>query len=370
MVTPKTRAIIWAKSAGHCEYPACNVSLIGDLISGNEDGNFGLIAHIVGEKPDGPRGDPVRSPALSDDPNNLMLLCYKHHKLIDVEGLSDHPESLLLTYKVQHEERIRIVTEIHADRASHVLRYGAKIGEQSSPVSLDRCRIAMLPHRYPVDGRSIGIQILGNAGSDKEDEYWTNERDNLRRQFGKLIRERIADGEINHLSVFALAPIPLLVELGTMLGDITPADVFQLHREPAGWSWASDGKPVVYHIKRPSTQSAIPALVLSISGSVNKDRIKAVLGDGIAIWHIAAENPHNDVVRDPADLVAFRQLARSILNEIKAASPQASAIHIFPAVPISIAVELGRVRMPKADLPLIIYDETKVRGFVARVAIS
>ena len=41
--------------------------------------------------------------------------------------------------------------------------------------------------------------------------------------------------EIEHLSVFALGPIPLLVELGSLLGDITPADVYQLHREPAGW---------------------------------------------------------------------------------------------------------------------------------------
>jgi hypothetical protein len=35
-------------------------------------------------------------------------------------------------------------------------------------------------------------------------------------------------------------------------------------------------------------------------------------------------------------------------------------------VPVSIAVELGRVWMPKADLPLIVYDETPGRGFVPR----
>jgi hypothetical protein len=49
MVSTKTRQIIWGKGAGRCYF--CNTSIIGDLISGNEDANFGFIAHIVGEKP-------------------------------------------------------------------------------------------------------------------------------------------------------------------------------------------------------------------------------------------------------------------------------------------------------------------------------
>src|SRR5882757_5237499 len=97
MVSPKTRAVIWARSAGRCNY--CNALLIGDLISGNDGGNFGLIAHIVAEEPNGPRGDPVRSPLLGDDPANLMLMCHVHHKLIDVDELANYPEQRLLEMK-------------------------------------------------------------------------------------------------------------------------------------------------------------------------------------------------------------------------------------------------------------------------------
>lgn len=39
---------------------------------------------------------------------------------------------------------------------------------------------------------------------------------------------------VHHLSVFALAPQPLLMELGRLLGDIVPAEVHQLHREAEG----------------------------------------------------------------------------------------------------------------------------------------
>jgi hypothetical protein len=60
MVSPKTRAVVWARGAGRCHF--CNIPLIGDYISGNEDPNFGFVAHIVAEKATGPRGDAVRSP--------------------------------------------------------------------------------------------------------------------------------------------------------------------------------------------------------------------------------------------------------------------------------------------------------------------
>jgi len=38
-------------------------------------------------------------------------------------------------------------------------------------------------------------------------------------------------------------------------------------------------------------------------------------------------------------------------------------LHVFPAMPLALAVEFGRIRMPKADLPLCIYDQTGEMGF-------
>jgi hypothetical protein len=166
MVSTRTRQVIWGKGAGRCYY--CNASLIGDLIAGNEDANFGFIAHIVGEKETSPRGDPVRSPLLADDASNLMLMCYPHHKLIDVDELVNYPEQKLLDMKAAHEDRVSTLTDITSDRASHVLRYGAKIGLNESPVSFKRVRLAMAPRWYPAGGTSIGIEILGSAPTDGE----------------------------------------------------------------------------------------------------------------------------------------------------------------------------------------------------------
>jgi len=368
VTSPRTQAVIWARAAGRCQYIGCNSPLIGDLISGNEHGKFGFIAHIIAEEPGGPRGDPIRSPELADDPANLMLLCHTHHKLIDVDDVGGHPESYLLTMKAAHEERIGIVTSIQEDRGSHVLRYGARIGLNESPVSFRRVSVAMLPERYAVGGHSIGIEIKGSISNDSEDGFWTHEPANLRQHFERLVRSRIVEREIHHLSVFALAPIPLLIELGRLLCDIVPADIYQLHREPVGWKWPKTGEHAVFEIQPPRHSAKSVALKIGLSATITDDRITSVLSNGTAIWSLYARDRHNDMMRYPEDLQEFRRVMRRLLDNIKATG--AETIHVFPAVPVSAAIEIGRAWMPKADLPLVVYDETRGRGFVPRLRIE
>lgn len=371
-LTSLTRMILWAKAAGRCQYPGCNTSLIGDLISGAEDKNFGFVAHIVADKPTGPRGDPVRSPLLSNDVRNLMLLCYVHHKLIDVDEKDQHPEERLLAMKEAHERRIETVTAIGEDRASHVLRYAASIGGHESLVAYEQVSAAMLPDRYPADGRhTIDIELRGSAHQDHEPEFWAFQRENLARQFATKIRNRIEARDIRHLSVFALAPQPLLIELGRLLCDIVPADVHQLHREPPGWRWPDDGAAIHFRVREPQRTEGAVALVLALSATITDDRIKQALGADAAIWSIEAESPHNDIMKRPADLAEFRHLVRSTFNQIKARHGERAVINVFPAMPVSTAVEVGRVWMPKADLPLVIYDQNRtLEGFVRAFAIG
>ena len=73
-------------------------------------------------------------------------------------------------------------------------------------------------------------------------------------------------------------------------------------------------------------------------------------------------NPHNDIVRSVEDQIEFRRLLRKVFNRIKAVHGEAGTIHLFPVLPVSAAVDVGRVWMPKADLPLIVYDQNRQRG--------
>jgi hypothetical protein len=160
------------------------------------------------------------------------------------------------------------------------------------------------------------------------------------------------------------------MELGRLLCDIVPADVYQLHREPAGWRWANDGPHLQYQLDRPRHMGKVVALKLALSATVTDDRIASVLGEDVSIWSVTAQNANNDIMRYPDDLQEFRNLMRSVYNEIKARHGMHATINVFPAIPVSAAVEAGRVWMPKVDLPLIIYDASRGDGFVQRLRIG
>ena len=59
-----------------------------------------------------------------------------------------------------------------------------------------------------------------------------------------------------------------------------------------------------------------------------------------------------------------------MLNRIKAAHGEAAVLSVFPALPVSAAIELGRAWMPKADLPMLVFDQNRaLGGFVAALEI-
>lgn len=361
-VSPINRLALWTRAGGRCQFRGCNIELLGDLISGVETLNSAFVAHIIAAAPDGPRGDAARSHALANDLSNVMLLCHTHHRLIDIERPLDHPESLLLPMKKEHEDRIRSITAIDASRGTHILHYAARIGEHDCLVSENSSKAAVLPDRYPLQS-PISLEVIGTDYRDSELAYWQLQVDTLRRQFALKIGERLRAGEIGHLSVFAIAPQPLLIELGHLLSDIADVDVRQISREPRGWAWREE-RDAVSFIERRSGDNSVTtvALSLGVSANIGNERILAALGDDCTIWSIEAEQPGNDVLSRRDCLRTFREKLRATFSAIKATHGQDATIHVFPALPVSMAVEVGRVWMPKADLPLMIYDEHRELG--------
>jgi hypothetical protein len=55
-----------------------------------------------------------------------------------------------------------------------------------------------------------------------------------------------------------------------------------------------------------------------------------------------------------------------LFDSIKAKHGPDAVINVFPAVPVSTAIEVGRTLMPKADLPLVIWDQNRLAGGFVR----
>jgi hypothetical protein len=99
-IPDKTRKILWGRSGNRCAMcrrelvvhatPAENASVVGDE------------CHIVSGKDHGPRYDAKFPPDRLDEPDNLILLCRVHHKMVDDQH-ETYTVDALHTLKVNHE---------------------------------------------------------------------------------------------------------------------------------------------------------------------------------------------------------------------------------------------------------------------------
>ncbi len=94
--TKETIREIFAKSGNICAFKGCNNLMI------DEDGTFiGQICHIEGVK--GERFNPEMSNEARRAPENLMLMCYEHHKKTNDERI--YTVEVMRKMKEEHERK-------------------------------------------------------------------------------------------------------------------------------------------------------------------------------------------------------------------------------------------------------------------------
>lgn len=358
------QCVLWARAAGRCQFRGCNRPLWKSPVT-QEPVNIAEKAHIYAFSPSGARGNDGVEPAGLNRARNLMLVCHDCHRKMDkASDGGRYTVELLRSWKRQHEERIERVTGISPEMSSRIVLYGANIGEYGSPLTYESTSGALFPDRHPASDSAVELGSVDGMTRDHTPEFWAEEARNLKRRFESRVLQPLARGELGHLSVFALAPQPLLIRLGTLLTDLVEVDVYQRHREPPTWQWLDDSTVGEIRVEEPESADGTPALVVAVSGTVSDDRITAALDGPVSIWRVTVDQPHNNWLRSRGQLAAFRQTARALMDRIKAAHGQDAVLHVFPAAPVAVAVELGRIRQPKADLAWVIYDQhNKLGGF-------
>jgi len=360
---------LWGKAAGRCQYENCNEPLFYDELTKAEF-NSAYIAHIYADSEGGPRWDDSLSPRLRKDLSNLMLLCDRHHRLVDREQVAEHPAERLQEMKALHEERVAILTAITPDKQSHVILFGANIGQHQVPLNYREAAYAMRLHRYPAGTSAIELGLKNLAMADGEPGYWEMQEKQLLEMFNRQVLPLKGNHRVQHFSVFGLAPMPLLVRLGTLLSDIFPADIYQRQREPAGWEWQTHSERHRFILNEPADCSHPPVLKISLSGQIADERVRPVMGGPCSVWELTVNDPGNDFLRSRELLSEFRKICRHAYDRIKFRHPHHDLLHVFPAMPVSAALEFGRTRMPKADLPMLLYDQNKVNNcFVPTIKI-
>ena len=370
-IPERIRFQLVARAAGRCEYPGCNKVLYEDELT-KGPGNISNYAHIIPYKENGPRGAETihERPADVDTLDNLILLCWDHHKEIDTMPVPPkYSASELRKHKRDHERRIALVTSIKPECKSYIVSYTAYIAQGVTSISEDAARLALLPHYYPAQ-RDI-IELSPSLPNKPQDNAWYEEAViDLKSKYNEFILRRLNGCKSTHFSVFAIAPMPLLIQLGSLLNDTSNAMVYQKQRD-AGWLWDDNAPDRTFSILPPAeTECKKPVLMLMLTQEVDDILVKQALGEDVAIWKITSDYHGFDCILKNKHLIDFKSVARCALNDIARHYPNEDELHIFPIMPASACVEFGRIRTANHN-PWVVYEKRRdTINFVKTISIK
>lgn len=358
-IKPATRDILLILSGGRCQFKGCNKFLFEHHLT-KEKGNYSQMAHIVAYN-NGARKTSL-SMAYINDHNNLMLLCPEDHKLID-ENPNEYTIEILKGYKENHESRIRQLTETKDDRKTKVLVLKSIIGNQTVEINESDIRKAIAP-RFPSASKFQTIDLTKNSTEDHA--FYKNAQNNIKKQVSLFISDGLITEDTGHISLFGLAPIPLLAFLGNEIGNKIPVEAYQRHRDTENWTWKEGTEPIKYKSRliRTGIKLEKVALLLSLSGKIELSYLPRLVNNDFNIYELTIENPDFNFLKSKEDTLSFKRDYRKLIDEIKTKHKNLKEIHLFPACPAPIGFYCGRELMPKIDPKILVYDFNKTRtGF-------
>jgi hypothetical protein len=360
---------LWVRSGGRCA--RCNAFLLEDALS-EKRLNLGERAHIVGRlnTSRSPRGVSTLPVAERNNPENLILLCLSCHKTVDDKKTrDDFPVERLLEMKRDHEDRIHVVTGISPDRETAVLRiFGMVRGSMPELARQSALQTVMNGAaryaRFPFAADRYSIELDLSAIPDPEavlgDTYWKVGCAKID-EITQRISYEISQNHARHLSIFALARIPLLVYLGFKLDDKIPTDLYQKQRGgDEGWLWPEDDvEPITFEtneINRGSNMDEV-VVILSLSGTIGAGELpEAVAGKKTYEIRPHGIEPNRDLFRSKATLDAFSREYHDLLSKLETLQPKPQLIHLFLAAPITAAIACGRGLMRHVHPAMVVYD--------------
>jgi hypothetical protein len=341
-ISAPVRRDLWIAAGGRCEFRGCCKAVDRDFLT-KARCRVGEYAHIIADSPAGARGIPGESERLAADPGNLMLACFDCHARIDRDGQSNEfTTEQLRAMKREHEARIERIYSATGVVESMPLAMSFPVGAHVPVIEVRDIHYAMLTNsnfnRFPTP-TAIHIDRSNFHLQDNDPDFWANAQRALTEQYERhVLPELTARGGAAHLTIAGFAPIPMLMKLGALVGDKTPATILDLPGEKWLWDTRDACPEPQYAYNVPATLPREVSVVVSISG-------RAQHPVGRVVVEFEARAPGRGIIRKDAHLQQFRTIFNAFLQYLFAAGVR--VVHIHPATPLSASIEIGRLLLPK-----------------------
>ena len=189
-----------------------------------------------------------------------------------------------------------MLTEAKEDAQTDVLLLQVPIDRRTIIIDQAETFRAILP-KYPAEETAAIIDLNGMAIATSSEGFFPVAAQSITEQTRNYLRTRFDKRNIKNLSVFALAPVPLLMYFGYLLGDIDHVDLYQRHRDSQAWIWkdeaAGEEGREFYQVFSPEATvdgRRKIALLLSVSNLVKRSEVEATLGENHSSMKFAPKN--------------------------------------------------------------------------------
>lgn len=363
---------VWANAGCRCMFEGCGQDL-GHIALYQKAARIGYLAHIVASDPRGPRGNVAESHSLSDDAENIMLMCDAHHRLIDVFAPDDYDAARLRAMRARHAERVRL----HLDslvyptaRAVTLLADLANVPthfrEADFMEAILATRVAMLP--------GVSHQIRRTQRDDRgTPNFWANYLREHELDITRLVAE-FGGGSVaraDELAVFPMHHTATLILAGRIIGEARPVKVFQYDRHRMTWKWDSNANAApagAFSLERLAGKQGAEEALITIELTANAPddalppHIKAeVLAGLLPRVRIMTSTPNNGCIRHPNDLEQFMRVARDAVAYVHD-TIRAKRVHLIAITPASTAFSFGRLLQAGHHPPYVLYDRADARS--------
>jgi hypothetical protein len=354
-ISAETKRKVLLFSHGRCMFEGCGEDLGIDQITGY-DGNFSYLAHNIASAEKGERGGRFISEKLSDDPSNILLLCDKHHRLIDKVAGSDFPAYRLSAMRRSFKE---VSTELLNGLGyepipcfSVLWPVGGSVIAQPTPFQISQ---SLRVIKYRPNGQLNVVTDNDESLLQVDDVSW--------KSMPKLI-ERAADrikmqtqGSQHRAALFAFGFMPQLIGLGALLGNKAQFIPMLRSRDTGNWAWAAEKpryeKPF---ISREELINAYNEVIVAVSLTAQPavfDEISKSLGFPIIQVTVPKEFEGNGAIAHPEEGGNLVKELQSLFHRIT--DRGIKKIHLFICASNCASVLVG-MAIDRNHAPVLVYD--------------
>lgn len=390
-VSPDVKKEVAYLAAYHCQFPGCGKDLGQHAVTGGK-GVFSYFAHIVAASADGPRGDPVQSPLLVDEPSNFLLLCDECHRLIDKVDSANYTVDILTQMRTASLREVKRLLGTLRHPEADIMSFLGNVTGQVPHISardIDEALWAGGLRRSDKNPETC-FAFGGQHHAPHEPSYWSAVFSVLKFDLpnlqAKLNGVRTGGSLRPRLAVFPLHGTSVLLLAGRLLGDMAGTHVFQPHRNKVGeswstrWSWPTDAVlPTAekYRIKTLKDHTGIEEqanLIVSLTFPVAVSRLATVsaVADNLTLptIEISVENFGHSTIRHPSDLTLFGAAVDDALRLLQDVW-NVKKVHLYVGAPAAATLLIGQKMQARHHATFVCYEALSGDGsFAPTIEIS